>query len=57
MCLILMWVNMLELTSRYHGFVLASNISINVRTGLHATCTFPVSYENIHNSYSDQRIL
>jgi len=57
MCFILMWVNMLELTPRYHDFILASNISMDVRTGLYVTCTLPVSLDNIYNSYSDQRIL
>jgi len=29
---------------------------IDVRTGLHATCTLPVNLKNVHNSYSDQCI-
>jgi len=47
---------MLELASRYHDFVLALNISIDVRTDLHAICTLLVNSENFHNFYTDQHI-
>jgi len=31
--------------------------SIKVRTCAYVTCTLPVSFKNVHNSYWDQRIL